>query len=1335
MCEHGLCAAYIAMPNEPPRLFLSYGVHDASELAERLCRDLAARGYQVWQDVNRIRAGRPWDEEVQNGLRNSQVLLALLSPQSVRRARDPGNPTATDSVCLNEIEYAQRARKIPIVPVRVVSCEAPFAIYRLHQIDFRCWRESEATYQGGLIQICAGIEAALRGETLERHWSPSFEPWDFAPFLLEKRNHFTGRQWLFRDLDEWRRKEAPPALLITGEPGIGKSAIVAALVDENQEGQVLAYHCCRADTPATLEPGRFVRSLAGMLAARLEGYAGLLEDQGVRDALERADTDPASAFEAVILSLHSASPSAGDRRYLLIDALDEALAHPKQPTIVELVAARLNRLPPWLSIVATTRSEPGVLSRLRGLSAKTLKADDPKNQDDVLTFLRRRLSEPGLRNKVETSRKTLEDVATGVLRSSAGNFLFVTTAMDAIEAGQLRLDDIESQPPGRLSSLYEVFFNRLFRDAGMDFQPAGQVLEVVAAAREPLSREQIAAVTGLDDKKELPSLLGRLAAFVPVREGRYSLFHHSMFDWLTGWDTQQDQPFAGPYHVSLQAGHKGLADWGWAECRHGIQNVSTYGFRHLLAHFHEAGRGDQARAVLLDFDWLQAKLEATDTNALIADYDYPADWEDLRAIQSAIRLSAHVLARDARQLAGQLVGRLLGDKTPSIQVFLKQASMRKSWSWLRPLRRTLVSPGSFLTRTLEGHTRSVRAVAIAPDGRRAVSASDDRTLRLWDLESGRTIRVLEGHTDSVLAVAVTSDGRRAITGSGDRTLRLWDLESGQTLRTLTGHTSMILAVAVTSDGRYAVSASLGEGLRLWDLKGGQIIRQVKKQYTAVAITANGSRVVSVPEFSWLVDVWDPENGQLVRKLEGHTHYVIAISITPDGHRVVSASADRTLRVWNLANGQSVYTLQGHTSAVSAVSVTPDGCRAISGSFDGTLRVWDLKSGHAVCVLEDNTGRIQNVAITPDGLRAVSVGFSSNVLRVWELPIAEVERPKMTPLSGRIRRLTSAIYKVVSLRPIIGCRSPRRVISSAFNWAKVMAITPDGRLAISGFSDGILQVLEVNSGQTLHTFRGHKSEVLAVAVTAGTHWAVSTSNDRTISVWDLESGRTVDVLGKRTNLVNALAIARKGRRVIFGEGDRICVWDLKLGETKRVKNMQGGHDGIVLALAITSDGLRAVSGSFDKMLRIWDLQSGQALRTLKGHTNVITAVAMTPDGRGAVSASNDQTLRIWDLTRGQLVRTLERGTGVVGAMVITPDGYLVSVHRDNTVQLWDLKNGKELASFTGESPMLACACARDHRTIAAGDESGRVHLLRFVEQTKQSPQSAMHRSSPEPSSHL
>jgi hypothetical protein len=237
----------------------------------------------------------------------------------------------------------------------------------------------------------------------------------------------------------------------------------------------------------------------------------------------------------------------------------------------------------------------------------------------VRAFLQRRLSEPGLRTKVEASGKTLEELATSLLQSSANNFLFVTTAIDAIEGSPavdgvegspLRFDDIEKQPPGRLSSLYEVFFNRLFHDASVDFHPAGQVLEAVAAARESLTRKQIAAVTGLDAEKELPPLLGRLAAFVPVREGHYSLFHRSLFEWLTGWDTHQDQSFAGRYHLSLQEGNKRLADWGWAEYQRGVTKDHLYCLRHLSNHLSEAGRDADVRTVLLNFNWLQAKLEA-----------------------------------------------------------------------------------------------------------------------------------------------------------------------------------------------------------------------------------------------------------------------------------------------------------------------------------------------------------------------------------------------------------------------------------------------------------------------------------------------------------------------------------------------------------------------------------------------------------------------------------------------------------------------------------------------------------------------------------------------------
>lgn len=469
------------MPDKATRLFLSYGVRDASQIAERLHRDLTARQYQVWQDIHRIRTGSPWDEEVQAGLRNSQVLLALLSPQSVRRALDANNPTSTDSVCLDEISYARGSCNIPIVPVQVVSCEAPFLIYRLQQIDFRRWAESEEAYKAGLDQICAALAQALQSrKSPERLWGPLPEPWDFTPFILEKRKGFVGRQWLFREVDRWREKDQQSALLIVGEPGIGKSAIVAALVSENPDGQVLAYHCCRANTPATLEAGRFVRSLAAMLSTRLEGFAAMLDNPAIKEALDLSHTDPASAFEGGILSpLYELPKPGGHRRYLLIDALDEALTltnknhlsrrdhvDRNQPTIVDVLSARLKSMPPWLGVVATTRNDPQILRQLGGLPAQIVDANDYKNQDDVQAFLRGRLNEPGLRIKVEGSDKSLEQIVNALARSSAYNFLFVASALEAIENGQLDFDHVEQLPPG-LSGLYAVFFDRLFQDAGV----------------------------------------------------------------------------------------------------------------------------------------------------------------------------------------------------------------------------------------------------------------------------------------------------------------------------------------------------------------------------------------------------------------------------------------------------------------------------------------------------------------------------------------------------------------------------------------------------------------------------------------------------------------------------------------------------------------------------------------------------------------------------------------------------------------------------------------------------------------------------------------------------
>jgi WD40 repeat protein len=421
--------------------------------------------------------------------------------------------------------------------------------------------------------------------------------------------------------------------------------------------------------------------------------------------------------------------------------------------------------------------------------------------------------------------------------------------------------------------------------------------------------------------------------------------------------------------------------------------TESYLWNHLAYHLVEAAREDELRKLLFDFKWMQAKLDATDVNSLISDYDYLSDDSDLRLVQDAVRLSSNALARDSTQLAGQLLGRLQcfsESGYDDIQSMLDQACKWNGSPWLCPLQSSLTLPSGQLVRTLEGHTDPVSAVVVTPDGRFAVSASYDRTLKVWDIEKGETVHTLEGHTSLVNAVAVTPDGRLAVSASGDRTLKVWDIEKGEAVRTLEGHTGWIRAVAVTPDGRLAVSASGDQTLKVWDIEKGETVHTLEGHtdwINAVAVTPDGRLAVSASDDRTL-KVWDIEKGETVRTLEGHTESVSVVTVTPDGRLAVSASHDRRLKVWDIEKGETVRTLKGHTDWINAVAVTPDGRLAVSASGDQTLKVWDIEKGEMVRTLEGHTGWVNAVAVTPDGRFVVSAS-DDGTLKVWDLKTGKV----------------------------------------------------------------------------------------------------------------------------------------------------------------------------------------------------------------------------------------------------------------------------------------------------------------------------------------------------------
>jgi WD40 repeat protein/serine/threonine protein kinase len=303
-------------------------------------------------------------------------------------------------------------------------------------------------------------------------------------------------------------------------------------------------------------------------------------------------------------------------------------------------------------------------------------------------------------------------------------------------------------------------------------------------------------------------------------------------------------------------------------------------------------------------------------------------------------------------------------------------------------------------RTFEGHTDLVKSVAISPDGRKALSGSEDKTLKLWNLEKGKCLCTFEGHTAGVNSVVISPDGCQALSGGNDKTLKLWNLEKGKCLRTFEGHTAEVNSVVISPDGCQALSGGNDKTLKLWDLEKGACLRTFEGHtagVNSVVISPDGCHALSGADYrDKTLKLWDLHNGACLSTFEGHLHSVDSVAFNPDGRRALSGS-HYTLKLWDLATGNCLRTYKGHTGWVQSVAISPDGRWALSGSKDQTLKLWDLATGKCLRTFEGHKVgySVVSVAFSPDGCWALS-GSWDQTLKLWDLAWVE-EHPVTAPL--------------------------------------------------------------------------------------------------------------------------------------------------------------------------------------------------------------------------------------------------------------------------------------------------------------------------------------------------
>jgi len=287
--------------------------------------------------------------------------------------------------------------------------------------------------------------------------------------------------------------------------------------------------------------------------------------------------------------------------------------------------------------------------------------------------------------------------------------------------------------------------------------------------------------------------------------------------------------------------------------------------------------------------------------------------------------------------------------------------------------------------TLEGHMKGVASVAFSPDGKYIVSGSKDKTIKIWEVSTGKLVRTLTGHKKYVNSVIVSFDGKYIISGSNDETVKVWEFSTGELIQTLEGHSWYVLAVTVSPDGNFVVSSSFDKEIKVWDLATGDLVRTLKghtKEVGSIAISPDNKYIVSGSGDKTL-KVWDISTGELIRTLRGHKKYINSVIFSPDGKNVISGSGDKTVKVWDFSTGEVIWTLEGHTWYVLAVAVSPDGKFIVSSSFDKYIKVWNLRTGDLVETLKGHRKEVESIAISPDSNQIVS-GSNDKTIKIWKV---------------------------------------------------------------------------------------------------------------------------------------------------------------------------------------------------------------------------------------------------------------------------------------------------------------------------------------------------------------
>jgi hypothetical protein len=1167
-----------------------------------------------------------------------------------------------------------------------------------------------------------------------------------APFendLQRFTEGFVGRATILREVEQWANApDGGKIFWITGGPGMGKSALAATIATSNSK--IAAVHFCDYFSEAKRDPAKLVRSVLYQLAMKLPGYANLLDNLPVEQQLQEY-LEAYTLFENLLIEPLAKEVAPPDGvQIILIDALDEATKDSRNG-IAQLLAQLVQRTPPWLRFLITSRPEPEISSQLYPLQPRELEASSAENRDDGTLYLANRI--PGISATQSTA----------ILERSEGSFLYLKHICDELTANTLTLDNLDDFPRG-LGAVYQRYFERRFggnlEQYRKEIRP---LLCLVAAAGEPLPTSLLKPLLGIKNKMELNDRLDLLGALFPRKKSGagnadneiVTPCHLSVVDWLV------NKECSGTYWLDSAAGHEHLAEFGWEQQRSGT-DLHPYFLVWLPVHLARSDRIDDAVALLKDFDFMMLRAGWKQIGhhyleRMLADYR-EIRHESLTIEAAFFREHAHILRRGNEEWPAYKILLQLAvehaDNSPlslGADHFLERNNC--DWLWLRRELRPQKVRFTGCLAVME-HDDKVNGALLLKDNR-ILSWSDDHTLRIWD-NNGTLIHILQGHTEKIVGTTILSD--ETIVSWSENELFYWN-QSGNCKFSIKEFKTRILLIF--DDGRLLIQFNRFSDLLLFSENqetiidtDGNIIIDVLPLNDGGFLTRSlycknicdhylrfydkcGNFVKSINIFSeddvdteknmfspkgiklleyGLIFVWAEfddtdkylyildQNGLLVRKVQLSEKICICNVMAISTDLILIHGYDNAIKekyfTWNTDG--SITKLNNILDDIFLFAFV-DGSILTSNTSDFEIQALDNNFEIIYCYKGHSD--IVNGACLLSGNR-IMTWSDDHTLRIWNFGIKfdyYVDNEFFTELhsfsfeTDKVFILHGGDFVITTLfGDFLLCNIKGKIIK------KIETKSADKIEGLIQLRDGYFAAWS-NKEIYIFDFDDNKHEHYSIpgniigSLCLHDGDLIICNGDH---IYNLNKAtHTMSIIGKRDIVYNI----PNGNKLIFISVGRICDLTLYFDKTN-VKSLKG-HTGRINHVLVSGNN-SIITCSDDQTLRIWD-QQGNTNKILQGHTDKVKGALLLPDDR-ILSWSSDTTFRIWDNT-GAPINVLKIHEGEIDGVLLLKRKRILS-WSEHVLILWSVDSTFK-TQFIGHSGRVKGAIALPgNRIVTWGNEN-------------------------------